>query len=81
LEKKSAGDIVDGADHALGFPILLRGIWAGHAEGDTFGKKEGTRGGVIKLTAVVTLHRFDGAAVLRGNMSEKIRDSRKSIRL
>jgi len=56
LEKKSAGDIVGGADHALGFPILLRGIWAGHAEGNAFGKKEGTRGGVIKLTSFVTLH-------------------------
>jgi hypothetical protein len=30
LEKKSANDIVDGAKHAFGFSILLRGVRAGH---------------------------------------------------
>jgi hypothetical protein len=60
LEEQGAGDIVDSAKHVLGFAILLRGVGAGHAKGDTFGKQESVSRRVVKLTPVVTLHRLDG---------------------
>ena len=71
LEEQGAGDIVGGTKHVLGFAILLRGIGTRHAERNTFSKKESTRRRVVKLTAVVTLYRFDGAAELSVYMSEK----------
>jgi hypothetical protein len=64
LKEESSGDIISGANHALGFPILLGCIRTRHTKGNAMGKKERTRGGVVKLTAVVTLYCFDGAAKL-----------------
>jgi hypothetical protein len=40
LEEEGASDIGGGANHALGFPVLLRGIWTRHTEGNTVGEKE-----------------------------------------
>ena len=59
----------------------MRGVGAGHAERYTFGKKEGARRRVVKLTAIVTLHRFDGASELGEHVGEKIGKSSESIRL
>ena len=81
LEEKGAGDIVGGSKHALGFAILLRGIGARHAERNTFSKKESTRRRVVKLTAVVTLHGFDGATKLSEHIGEKNREDRKGVGL
>jgi len=81
LEEQGAGDIVGGTKHALGFAILLRGIGARHAERNTFSKKESTRRRVVKLTAVVTLHGFDGATKLSEHIGEKIGESIKGVRL
>jgi hypothetical protein len=81
LKKKGADNIVGGADHAFGLSVLLRGVGAGHAESDAVGKKERTRGGVVKLTPVVALHAFDGAAELGAYMSKKICNGRKSVGL
>ena len=81
MEEQGTGDIVGGSKHALGFAILLRGIGARHAEINTFSKKESTRRRVVKLTAVVTLHGFDGATKLSEHIGEKIRKDRESVRL
>jgi len=81
LKEEGSGDIVSGANHALGFPILLRCIGTGHTKRNAVGKKECTGGGVVKLTAVVTLYCFDGAAELSSDMSKKVGNSRKSVRL
>jgi len=81
LEEEGASDIVGTANHALSFSVLLRSIGAGHAKGNTFVEKEGARGGVVKLTTVVTLQGLAGAAELSRHMSEKIGDCWKSIRL
>jgi hypothetical protein len=80
LEKKSANDIVDGAKHAFGFAILLRGVRAGHPKGDTFGKKESARGSIIKLATIVTLHNFYSAVKLSENKSEKIGERGEGFR-
>jgi len=55
LEEEGACDVIDGANHALGFPVLLGSRGARHAESDAVSKKESTRGGVVKLATVVTL--------------------------
>jgi hypothetical protein len=81
LEEEGACDIIDGADQALGFPILLGSIGARHAEGGAMSKEESTRGRVVKLAAVVTLDCFNGAAKLGRHMSEEIRNCGKCIRL
>ena len=39
LEEEGAGDVIDGADHALGFLVLLGSIGARHAESDAVSKK------------------------------------------
>jgi hypothetical protein len=54
----------------LDFTILRRGVWARHLQDDPIGGKECTRGGIIKLMAIVTLDDFDGAARLHGNKGE-----------
>jgi hypothetical protein len=54
----------------LGFTLRRRGIWAGHPQDDPSGGEECAGGGVVELTAVVTLDNFDGVAKLRGNKGE-----------
>jgi hypothetical protein len=77
VKEEGSGDIVSGVNHALGFPILLRCIGTRHTKRNAVGKKECTGGGVVKLTAIVTLYRFDGVAELSPHMSKKIGNSRK----
>jgi hypothetical protein len=44
-------------------------------------KEEGTGGGVVKLTTIVTLDGFDGEAELCGHPSEEVKNRGESIRL
>jgi hypothetical protein len=44
-------------------------------------EEESTRGGVIKLTTIVTLDGLDGEAKLCGHPSEEVKKREKSIRL
>jgi hypothetical protein len=44
-------------------------------------KEEGTGGGVIKLTTIVTLDGLDGEAELCGHPSEEVKNHEESIRL
>jgi hypothetical protein len=44
-------------------------------------EEEGTGGGVIKLTTIVTLDSLDGEAKLRGHPSEEVKNHGESIRL
>ena len=64
LEQKGAHGVVHGANHALSLAVLGGGIWARHAQLDTVREEEGTGGGVIELTAIVTLNCLDGEAEL-----------------
>jgi hypothetical protein len=40
--------------------------------------EEHSRGGIVELSAIVTLNNFDGAAKLRGDKGEKIDKVEKS---
>jgi hypothetical protein len=79
LEEKGACDIICGAKHALSLSILRRGVGARHAERDAIGEKESARG-VVELSAIVTLHGFDGATKLGANIGKEVRKGGESIR-
>jgi hypothetical protein len=72
LNEQGTQHIIDGVEDTLGFAILQRSVGTRHPQKYPFGGKECRRGGVIKLTAIVALDGFDGAAKLCGNISEKI---------
>jgi hypothetical protein len=77
LKENGTNNIIRSAKHAFGLAILLGGVWAGHAEVDTMGKKESTSGGIVKFTAVVELEALNGSSELGGNKREKTRNSAK----
>jgi hypothetical protein len=79
LEEKGACDIICGAKHALGLAVLRRGVGARHAKRDAIGEKESARG-VVELSAIVTLHGFDGATKLGANIGKEVRKGGESIR-
>jgi hypothetical protein len=81
LKEKGAHGVVGGANHPLSLAILRRGIRARHAQLNTVREKEGTGGGVIKLTTIVTLDGLDGEAELCGHPSEEVKERGKHIRL
>jgi hypothetical protein len=81
LEQQGADDIVDGADGVFSFAVLLGGVGTGHAKCDSFCEKESTRCGVVKLTAIVTLHGFDGTAEPSMHIIEEIGEGRESVGL
>jgi hypothetical protein len=70
LKKLGTHHIIDGVKDALSFTILRRSIGTRHPQNYPFGREECARGSVIKLTAIVALDNFDGAAKLCGDISE-----------
>jgi hypothetical protein len=80
LKEESANDVVGGAENTFSLAVLLRGVWARHAQDDTLGKEESAGGGVIKLTTIITLNCLNSAAELSENVGEKIRETGKSLR-
>jgi hypothetical protein len=81
LEEKGACDIICGAKDALGLAVLRRGVGARHVERDAIGEEESASGGVVKLSAIVTLHGFDGATKLGANIGKEVRKGGESLRL
>jgi hypothetical protein len=77
LKQQRVDHIIDDVKSALNFTILQRGVWTEHPQDDPTRGKEHASGGVVELTAVVTLDDFDGAAKLRGNKGEKLHNVRK----
>jgi hypothetical protein len=65
----------------LDFTVLLRGVWARHAKGDTMSEEECVGARVVKLTPIVTLDTLDGVAKLGGKKREKVSKSGKRVRL
>src|SRR6185312_1516407 len=55
LDQKGAHDIVRRANHQLSLDVLRRGIRTRHTQLNTSREEEGTGGGIIELTPVVTL--------------------------
>jgi hypothetical protein len=81
LKQKGTHGVVGGANHPLSLAILGRGVWTRHAELNTVREKEGTGGGVIELTTIVTLDGLDGEAELCRHPSEEVENGRESVRL
>jgi hypothetical protein len=79
LKEQRAYNIIDCAKSTLGFTVLLRGVWAGHAENGTVGEEERASQGVVKLMAIVALDGLDRGAKLRAHMSKKVRNGGESI--
>jgi hypothetical protein len=80
LKEQGTQHIIDGANDAFGFTILRRSVGTRHPQKDPFGGEECARGGIVELTAIVTLDGFDGAAKLCGDISEKMLQGEKSVR-
>lgn len=59
LEKKSANNVIDGAKHAFGFTVLLRGVWTRKMHVYAMSGVEMMKVGVIKFFPVVTLKSLD----------------------
>jgi hypothetical protein len=66
------GNIIEGADSALSFTILLRGIRARHVEVDAMGEKE-RASGVVKLMAIIALNTLNGDTELCLDIRKKVR--------
>jgi hypothetical protein len=79
LKQQRLCDIVKSLKDAFDFTVLLRGVRARHAKGDTMSEEERAGLGVIKLTPVVSLDTLDGAAKLGGNKREKVSKSGKRV--
>ena len=72
LEEESAHNVVRGANHALSLAVLGRSIRTRHAQLNTPREKERARGGVIELTAVVTLNGLNGETELSGHPGKEV---------
>ena len=81
LEEESAHNVVHGANHALSLAVLGRSIRTRHAQLNTPREKERARGGVIELTAVVTLNGLNGETELSGHLGKEVEEGRKCLRL
>ena len=81
LKQKGVHGVIGGANHALSLAVLRGGIRTRHAQLDTIRDKEGTGGGVIELTTIVTLDGLDGEAKLCGHPSEEVEERGEGIRL
>jgi hypothetical protein len=72
LKRQRTQHTINDAEDALGFTVLRRSLETRHPQKYPFGGEECARGGIIKLTTIVTLDGFDGAAKRCGDISEKI---------
>jgi hypothetical protein len=71
LKEQGANHVINGAESTLGFTVLRRSVGAGHPQNHPMSGEECSRGGVVKLSVVVALDSFDGAAKLCGDKDKK----------
>ena len=81
LDQKGAHDVVRRANHPLSLAVLRRGIRTRHTHLNTSREEEGTRGGVIELTPVVTLDGLNGEAELSGHPGKEVKEGGEGLRL
>jgi hypothetical protein len=67
LKEQGANHVINDAESTLGFTVLRRSVGAGHPQNHPMSGEECSRGGVVKLLAVVTLDNFDCTAKLCGD--------------
>src|SRR4029078_5580277 len=81
LDQKGAHDVVRRANHPLSLAVLRRGIRTRHTKLNTPREEEGTGGGVIELSPVVTLDGLNGEAELSGHPDKKVEEGGEGLRL
>ena len=81
LDQKGAHDVVRRANHPLNLAVLRRGIRTRHTQLNTPREEEGTGGGVIELTSVVTLDGLNGEAELSGHPGLNGEEGGEGLRL
>ena len=81
LDQKGAHDVVRCANHPLSLAVLRRGLRTRHTQLNTPREEEGTCGGVIELTPVVTLDGLNGEAELSGHPGKEVDEGGEGLRL
>jgi hypothetical protein len=81
MGEESTNCLIQRAEHALGAPVLCRGVGARHAQRNAVFVIEITGGVVVKLAAVVCLEGKDREVEVCGRKGMKLTDCSKSIRL
>ena len=71
MDEERANAVVDGAENALGFAILLGGVRTCETQYGAMGVKEGLVGGVVELTSVIGLESLNGARKFSANIGIK----------
>ena len=72
MEKKCAGDVVEGAEGAFGLAVLGRGVGTGHAKVDAMASEKFDQGGVDKFGAIVGLEGDYGEVKLRACIGNEV---------
>jgi hypothetical protein len=80
LNKKSANDIICGANETFGFTILRRGVGTREAESNPIVSEESAKGVGEKLATIITLHALNGYMKLSTHELTKFLNYRTSIR-
>ena len=81
LKQQGANNIIDGADNALSFTILRRGVGAGHAEMDALSEEKGPSAGIVELLAIVALNGLHRGTKLSGDVGDEVGKRAVSVRL
>jgi hypothetical protein len=72
--------LIEGAQHALGTPVLCRSIGAGHAERNAMAVEERASVVIVELTAVIGLQSKHVEGEVRSNHGMEATDCSKSVR-
>ena len=81
LDQKGAHDVIRCAIHPLSLAVLRRGVRTRHTQLNTLREEEGTGGGVIELTPVVTLDGLNSEAELSGHPGKEVEEGGEGLRL
>lgn len=76
MEKKSAYNIIGGANHPFSFPVLRRGVRAGEAVGNAVVREEGAERAVDEFATVVALHALNNSVKLSVDGGEETLEGR-----
>jgi hypothetical protein len=81
LEEKAADHVGGGANDLFGPGILGRGVRARETQLDAMGEKEGSRGVVVELAAIVTLEGTDRETELGGDPGKEVGEGGERVGL
>jgi hypothetical protein len=72
LKHKRPHNIIHSVNDAFDTPILWSGVRVGQAHGDALLEEKGAGASIVKLTVIVTLNAFNGAAELSVDVSKEV---------